>query len=74
MNFGPEEREAYEEYLKWLRIEANTLKKHEIKGFVEGKKIGIVKGREEEKHNIAPKLLQAGMKVEAVCEITGLFC
>lgn len=28
MNFSPMEREAYEEHLKWFRIEANTLKKH----------------------------------------------
>ena len=32
MNFKPDEREAYEEHLKWLRIEANTLKKYESKG------------------------------------------
>lgn len=27
MNFSEEERNAYEDRLKWLRIEANTLKK-----------------------------------------------
>lgn len=32
------EREAYEDHLKWLRIEANTLKKAEEKGREEGKK------------------------------------
>jgi predicted transposase/invertase (TIGR01784 family) len=31
MNFTTEEREAYEDHLKWLRIEANTLKKTESK-------------------------------------------
>lgn len=43
MNFTDEEREAYEAHLKWLRIEANTLKKYEAKGFNEG----LEKGREE---------------------------
>ena len=27
MNFSEEEREAYEDHQKWLRIEANSLKK-----------------------------------------------
>jgi len=31
MSFGDEEREAYEGHLKWLRIEASTLKKYEAK-------------------------------------------
>jgi predicted transposase/invertase (TIGR01784 family) len=46
MNFGSEEREAYEEHLKWLRIEANTLKKYEAKGFEEGEQIGLQKGEQ----------------------------
>ena len=37
MNFNEEERNAYEDRLKWLRIEANTLKKAEEKGKAEGK-------------------------------------
>ncbi len=31
MNFNEEERNAYEDRLKWLMIEANTLKKAEMK-------------------------------------------
>jgi len=79
MNFGPEEREAYEEHLKWLRIEANTLKKSEAKGFAEGEQIGIAKGREEErqknleeKKNMARVMVQEGMDIEMVSKITGL--
>ena len=30
MNFTAEEREAYEDHLKWLMIEANTLKKYDL--------------------------------------------
>jgi predicted transposase/invertase (TIGR01784 family) len=47
MNFGSNERELYEDHLKWLRIEANTLKKYEAKGFEEGMEKGVEKGREE---------------------------
>jgi len=83
MNFAPEEREAYEEHLKWLRMETSALKKNETKWFEEGKEegeqIGIAKGREEEKKkhleeklNIASKLLEKGMSVQEVSELTGL--
>lgn len=44
MNFLPEERQAYEDHLKWLRIEANTLKKYHSIGIEEGITIGIDKG------------------------------
>ena len=32
MNFSKEEKEAYEDHLKWLRMEASTLRKSEQKG------------------------------------------
>jgi flagellar biosynthesis/type III secretory pathway protein FliH len=44
MNFTSEEREAYEDHLKWLRIEANTLKKAESKGRAAGLEQGIQQG------------------------------
>lgn len=47
MNFSAEERDAYEDRLKWLRIEANTLKKYEQKGREEGIEIGLEKGKAE---------------------------
>ena len=43
MNFSPEEREAYDNHLKWLMIEANTLKKRYEQGNAKGK----VEGMEE---------------------------
>lgn len=64
MNFGEEEREAYEEHLKWLRIEANTLKKYEAKGFQEGKA--------ERNIEIALNMLKKGISVDTICEVTGL--
>jgi predicted transposase/invertase (TIGR01784 family) len=60
MNFGPEEREAYEDHLKWLRIEMNTLKKAEEKG------------KALEKREIAQKMLLQGFSMEQVTQITGL--
>jgi predicted transposase/invertase (TIGR01784 family) len=43
MNFLDEEREAYDSHLKWLRIEANTLKKYFNDGLAEG----LAKGQAE---------------------------
>ncbi len=72
MNFGDEERDAYESHLKWLRIEANTLRKYEAKGFEEGMEKGIEKGREEEKVKIASSLLKMGLDIRSISESTGL--
>ena len=55
MNFTAAEREAYEEHLKWLRVESCTLKNHEqigeergeLRGIEKGIKIGEEKGRVE---------------------------
>lgn len=68
MNFGEEEREAYEEHLKWLRIEANTLKKYEAKGFEQGK----AEGKAERDREIARNMLQEGMSIENISKVTGL--
>lgn len=64
MNFGEEEGEAYEEHLKWLRIEANTLKKYEAKGFAEGKAA--------EKAEIAKSLLVQKVDIQTISIATGL--
>jgi len=47
MNFDKEEREAYDNHLKWLMIEANTLKKYESKGRAEGRAEGKAEGEKE---------------------------
>lgn len=72
MNFAPEEREAYEDHLKWLRIEANTLKKSEARGFAQGEQIGIAKGEQEKAVAIARKMISRRMGIEEVSELTGL--
>ena len=68
MNFTDEEREIYEGKLKWLRIEANTLKKYEEKGIEKGR----TEGRKEEKLEIARKMLKRKRPVEEIIEDTGL--
>ena len=80
MNFGPEEREAYEDHLKWLRIETNTLKKAEEKGrkqglqegLKKGKELGVQEGEKKRSLKIAHKMLQQGFSIEQVTQITGL--
>jgi predicted transposase/invertase (TIGR01784 family) len=77
MNFGPDEREAYEGHLKWLRIETNTLKKAEEKGRQVGRQEGRQEGREvgiqEGKLEIAKKMLKEGFSKQQVTQLTGLF-
>ncbi|HQS83539.1 MAG: hypothetical protein B7Y25_05905 [Alphaproteobacteria bacterium 16-39-46] len=64
MNFGEEEREIYEGHLKWLRVEANTLKKSEAKGFEEGENNKAIK--------IALKMIKKKMDIETIIEFTEL--
>jgi predicted transposase/invertase (TIGR01784 family) len=64
MNFTPEEREAYEDHLKWLRIEANTIRNYEQRG--------EARGREEGKIEIARAMLLDGDSIEKIARITAL--
>jgi len=64
MNFSPEEREAYEDHLKWLRVEANTIKKPESRARAEG-----AMNRNIE---IARNLLAEKMEIKSIVRITGL--
>jgi predicted transposase/invertase (TIGR01784 family) len=64
MNFRPEEREAYEDHLKWLRIETNTLKK--------ARELGLQEGKKEKSVEIAQELLRQGFSIKQVMQITGL--
>ena len=80
MNFGEEERDAYEERLKWLRVEANTLKKYEKKGREEGRAEGREEGRQEGRvegeqiglEKVALNMLQKGLSPLDIHELTGL--
>ena len=64
MNFTDAEREAYEEHLKWLRIEANTLKKYGEKAKAEG--------REEGKAELIKIMINKGNSLESIAQMTGL--
>ncbi len=84
MNFSPEERDAYENHLKWLRIEANTIKKAESRAKAEGKLEGLEEGMEKgieqsikqgvitRNQEIARNLLAEGMEIKSIIKITGL--
>ena len=84
MNFSNDEREAYEERLKWLRMETSTLKKYEQKcreegreeGIAEGEARGINKGKIEGKIErnieVAKNLLLAGISIDIISSSTGL--
>jgi predicted transposase/invertase (TIGR01784 family) len=80
MNFSDEERDFYEDHLKWMMIEASTVKKAEEKAEARGKAEGIaegkVKGKVEGEYNkaieIAKKLLSKDNSVTDVADLTGL--
>ncbi len=76
MGFNDEEREAYENHLKWLRIESNTIKKSEQKGREEGIEIGIEKGKIEGEQigieKVAKALLTQGVSLKVIAASTGL--
>ena len=76
MNFSYEEKEAYEDHLKWLRIEANTLQKYEQKGREEGREEGLVEGLAEgqvkAKIEMAKKMLIRGKSIDEIAELTEL--
>ena len=64
MNFSDEERNSYEDHLKWLRDETSALNKKYEKGKAEGKA--------EEKRDIVINMLKAKSELEFIGKITGL--
>ena len=64
VSFSDKEREEYEDRLKWLRIEANTLKKRY--------NIGKEEGRIEGKIEIAKKMFSKGIDIKDISDLTGL--
>ena len=69
MNFSSSERDAYEDHLKWLRIEANTLKKTLEQGIEQG----IEQGSEKRNTEIAISLLkQKKLSDGEIVDITDL--
>ena len=67
MNFSSEERELYDDHLKWLMIEANTLKKLENKAREEGIAIGETRGIEK----VAISMLKQKIDDSLIQSVTG---
>jgi predicted transposase/invertase (TIGR01784 family) len=76
MNLTPEEREVYENGLRWFRTEASALAKMHDKGVAigkaEGKVEGKVEGKAERDVEIAKNLLRIGMSIDNIATVTGL--
>ena len=67
-NFSPQERESYEESLKYYRDIKNVVDTSREEGRIEGR----VEGRREEKIHVAKKLKYAGVDHETIAQTTGL--
>ena len=72
VSLNDEERAVYEEHLKWLLIEASTVKKAEEKARAIGEAIGEARGEVKGRIEIAKKMLQRGRPLEEIVEDTGL--
>lgn len=76
MHLNTDERDEYENRLKWLRIEASTIEKAEAKAFQKGIEQGIEQGREEgiNKRNleIVKNMLSKNYSVSDISDLTGL--
>jgi predicted transposase/invertase (TIGR01784 family) len=66
--FTPEEIDDYEDSLKVYRDLKNVIDTANEEGFEEG----VKKGKLEGKFEIARKMLQKGMPIEIIVDITGL--
>ena len=72
LNFSEEERELYEDHLKWLRIEANTLKKTAEKAKEEGIAEGIEKGIEKRNIEVAINMIKQKLDNKLISSVTAL--
>lgn len=72
LNFTKEEREAYEDRLKWFMIEADTLKKYSAESFKQGKEEGREEGRHERNLEIACMMLSRHLDISLIAQTTGL--
>lgn len=68
MNLNEQEREAYEDHIKWLRMEASALEKR----FSDGKQEGKKERKQEEKEVTARLMLKLNMSLEVISQCTRL--
>lgn len=67
MNFTKQEREVYENHLKWMRDEASAIETAEKRALA----IGREEGREEANMLTVKRMLVAGLPADFISEITG---
>ena len=72
MNFNDEERDFYEDHLKWMMIEASTVKKAEEKAEARGEARGKAEGKVERNIEIAKEMLLEGEPMEKIIKFTKL--
>lgn len=76
MNFSTEEKDAYEEHLKWFMTEASTLKKRYEQGKAEGIEQGIEQGKaegiEQGIKKVAINMLKQNLDIKFISQVTGL--
>lgn len=76
MNFNEAEREDYENHLKWLQIQTNTIRNYEQKGEQKGRAEGFAEGEAEGEtrgiKKIAINMLKANKSINEISELTGL--
>lgn len=70
--FTPQEREAYEDSLKYYRDIKNVVDTSREEGLEQGREEGLERGREERNLEIARNMKLKGMSDEAISEFTGL--
>ena len=68
MNFNNDERQAYEDHLKWMRDQAGGINK----AFSDGRAEGLEIGKSEEKIAMVKGMLKAGVSVEVIAAVSGL--
>lgn len=68
MNFSEDEKEGYDDHLKWLRIQINTIKKYEQSA----KEEGFSEGKAESKAEIAINMLNNNETIDKIMRFTGL--
>ncbi|WPY01867.1 PD-(D/E)XK nuclease family transposase C-terminal domain protein (plasmid) [Candidatus Trichorickettsia mobilis] len=65
MNFSEEERDFYEDHLKWLRVETNSLKKMRAEGKAE-RNIEVAKNLLAQNIDIATISLATGLSIAEI--------
>lgn len=70
--FTPEEKEAYEESLKYYRDLKNVVDTSREEGYEEGMEKGMEKGKEKGKIEVAIELKKNKVPIEIIIQSTGL--